>query len=229
MQKQLLTCNNCAIGSCALQMLTASELDLLDCHAHYTQFERGELLLRQDSPFHSIIYLRNGLIKEYAIHRNGPDQIIQLITPRTYIGLQSLFTTKTSIFSYRAVFESEVCFIERDIFSELISGNGKFAREIMVSLSQESLNTQQRILGLNKKQIYGKVAEVLLYLSEHVFHSGDFRLPLSRSEMAQMVASTRESVTKTLIWFKNEGMIEMQKNEIRIVDRERMLEIALRG
>jgi CRP-like cAMP-binding protein len=229
MEEQLVKCSQCTIGSCALHALKDEEVLEMEEHAHHSQFSRGEILLRQDTPFHSIIYLRSGLVKEYMIHRSSPDQIIQLIKPRSYIGLQSLFTANTSVFSYKAIIDSEVCFIERETFNELIRGNGNFAQEIMVSLSKESLSNQQRILGLNQKQIYGKVAEMLLYLSEQVFDNQAFDLQLTRTELAQMVASTRESVTKTLIWFDREGLIAMNKNQIRILDKKKIMEIARRG
>lgn len=229
METQLVKCSQCTIGSCALHALRQEEVEEMEDHAHHSQFSRGEILLRQDTPFHSIIYLRSGLVKEYMIHRSSPDQIIQLIKARSYIGLQSLFTTQTSVFSYKAVMDSEVCFIERDTFNELIRGNGQFAREIMVSLSEESLSNQQRIMGLNQKQIFGKVAEMLVYLSEKVNESDEFDLTLTRSELSQMVASTRESVTKTLIWFDREGLIRMERNHITILDMQKIMEIARRG
>jgi hypothetical protein len=44
-----------------------------------------------------------------------------------------------------------------------------------------------------------------------------------------MIASTRESVTRALLWFKDERIISMEKNQIRIRDMAKLLEIAKHG
>jgi len=165
----------------------------------------------------------------FVINDNSSDQIVQLIKPRSYIGLQSLFSNKESAFSYRAITDIELCYIQQHTFSELIKNNGGFAREILIAVSNETLGNQRRILGLNQKQIFGKVADTVLYLATQVYEQNEFELKLSRSELAQMIASTRESVTKALLWFNEQGMIKMHKNRITILDGTRLREISKKG
>jgi len=201
----------------------------MESRTHPTNFYKGEILRRQDTPLDSIIYLRHGYVKEYMLHERYSDQVIQIIKPRSYIGMQGLCTNQGSIFSYQAITDVEVCFIDKSIFSDLIRGNGNFAREILISMSQESISNHKRFLSLNQTQIFGKVAGLLIYLSEEVYENTNFELYLKRAELAQMVASTRESVTKALIWFRSEGIIEMDENRIRLIDLERLNEIARKG
>ncbi|MDA3822633.1 MAG: Crp/Fnr family transcriptional regulator [Bacteroidales bacterium] len=222
-------CSNCTVGSCALYTLSKVEVLSMENQTHQTKFRKGEILRKQDSPLESIIYLRNGYVKEYMSHDSLSDQVIQLIKPRSYIGLQGLSTNTASVFSYQVITDVEVCFIEKSIFNSLIRGNGNFAREILVSLSKEYLSNQKRFLSLNQTQIFGKVAGLLIYLSEEVYENSNFDIHLTRTELAQMVASTRESVTRTLKWFQNEGIILMDKNMIKIHDWTRLSEIAKRG
>ncbi len=201
----------------------------MESRTHPTNFYKGEIIRRQDTPLDSIIYLRHGYVKEYMLHERYSDQVIQIIKPRSYIGMQGLCTNQGSIFSYQAITDVEVCFIDKSIFSDLIRGNGNFAREILISMSQESISNHKRFLSLNQTQIFGKVAGLLIYLSEEVYENTNFELYLKRAELAQMVASTRESVTKALIWFRSEGIIEMDENRIRLIDLERLNEIARKG
>jgi len=201
----------------------------MEMQTSHTAMCNGDLMLRQGAPFHSIIYLRSGFVKEFVINDNRPDQIVQLIKPRSYIGLQSLFSNKESAFSYQAITDIELCYIQQHTFGELIKSNGGFAREILIAVSNETLGNQRRILGLNQKQIFGKVADTVLYLAKEVYNKNEFELMLSRSELAQMIASTRESVTKALLWFHEQGMIRMNKNRITILDDTRLREISKKG
>lgn len=223
------SCINCNKASCALLTLTKNEVMKMEAHTNSTSMNTGDLLIRQQTPFHSIIYLREGYVKEFVINENSPDQIVQLIKPRSYIGLQSLFSDEVSAFSYKAISNIEVCYIQSGTFNSLIRGNGNFARKILFAVSNETLNNQKRILGLNQKQIFGKVADIIIYLSHQVYESDKFDLHLTRSELSQMIASTRESVTRALLWFQQEGMIRINKNKLEVLDIKRLTEISKKG
>ncbi|MEX2371333.1 MAG: Crp/Fnr family transcriptional regulator [Bacteroidales bacterium] len=222
-------CSSCNIGSCAIYTLTTTELRNMESETHQTSFRRGEILRKQETPLNSVIYLRSGYVKEFIMHDRIADQVIQLIKPRSYIGLQGLCTNTASVFTYQAITDADVCFIEKETFSKIIRGNGNFAREILIALSHESISNQKRFLSLNQTQIFGKVAGLLIYLSEEVYENGNFELQLKRAELAQMVGSTRESVTRALKWFHNEKIIQLEKNMVRLEQKERLLEIAKRG
>lgn len=227
--KEKLACSNCTIGSCAIYTLSYDELKNMETDTYQTRFRKGEILRKQDTPLDSVIYLRQGYVKEFMRHQSVADQVIQLIKPRSYIGLQMLCTNTSSVFSYEAITDVEVCYIEKDTFSKLIRGNGNFAREILISLSHESMSNHKRFLSLNQTQTFGKVAGLLIYLAEEVYESREFELQLKRAELAQMVASTRESVTRALKWFHNEGIISLEKNMLVIEQVDRLSEIAKRG
>ena len=222
-------CSICTLGSCAISMLSPDELWDMERNSDQASYRKGEIIRQQDAPLDSVIYLRQGYVKEFIRHHSVADQVIQLIRPRSYIGLQMLCTNTSSVFAYQSITDVEVCFIEKNTFSGLIRGNGNFAREILASLSRESMSNHKRFLSLNQTQTFGKVAGLLVYLSEEVYENREFELQLKRAELAQMVASTRESVTRALKWFHNEGIIFMNKNLLVIEQKERLLEIAKRG
>jgi len=223
------TCNNCDFGSCAVYALTPRELKEMGKETCQARFSRGEILRKQEAPVDTAIYLRSGYVKEYVSHRTAPDQVIQIIRPRSYIGLQSLCTHTSSAFSYQAIADTEVCYIRKETFSRLIRGNGDFAREILLCLSRESMSNHRRFLSLNQNQTYGKVAGLIIYLSEEVYENTRFELQLKRSELAQMVATTRESVTRALRWLNAEDVITMENNQLRINQFDRLKDIARRG
>jgi CRP-like cAMP-binding protein len=223
------SCRDCRVASCAIDTLSEDELRTIENDRYQTSFKKGEIIRKQGAPLDSVIYLREGYVKEYMSYESVADQVIQLIKPRSYIGLQGLYTNATSVFSYQATTDARVCFIEKSVFSDIICNNGNFAREILISLSQESISNHKRFLSLNQTQNFGKVAGLIIYLSEEIYETSEFDLPLNRAEMGQMIASTRESVTRALKWFHNQGIINMEKNRIRIEQMERLSEIAKRG
>jgi len=222
-------CRDCTLRSCALYTLSEKEILRMEALTCQATFKKGEILRKQGTPLESVIYLRRGYVKEYLSHEHFADQVIQLVKPKTYIGLQGLAKNANSTFSYQTITEADVCYIDKTIFNELISGNGKFAREILIALSNESVSNHKRFLSLNQTQTFGKVAGLLIYLSEEIYEAGTFSLDLSRSELAHMIASTRESVTRALLWFQNEKIISIQESVVHIIHFERLAEFAKKG
>lgn len=223
------SCSHCTFGSCAIVALSTSELKALEMETWQADFTKGAIIRVQNDPVDALIYLRSGYVKEYIRHQTMSDQVVQIIRPRSYIGLHSLCTDTTSAFSYQAISDIEICFIRKSKFSQLIRGNGHFAREIIKCLSRESMSNHRRFLSLNRNQTYGKVAGLLLYLSEDIYGNRSFGLQLKRAELAQLVASTRESITRALRWLDAEDVINLEKNHVTIVNHERLNEIARHG
>lgn len=222
-------CVSCTVGSCALETLKKHELEAMESRTCQANFQRGEIIRKQQTPVNDLIYLRSGYVKEFVKHESTADQVIQIINPKSYIGLMGICINTDSLYSYQAITDVELCFIDKDTFGNLITHNGNFAREILVTLSEESINNHHRFLSLNKTQLFGKVASLLLYLSEQVYKQGHYDLFLSRTELSQMIASTRESVTRALQWFHREGIIELNKNSIYIKDLKRLSDISKKG
>ncbi len=71
-----------------------------------------------------------------------------------------------------------------------------------------------------QKQIHGRLADALLFLSDEIFESDSFELPLSRTDLGDYIHATRESVTRTLSRLKADGLINMQGRIITLVDKK---------
>ncbi|MCF8366127.1 MAG: Crp/Fnr family transcriptional regulator, partial [Bacteroidales bacterium] len=204
--KRIEKCMQCKDRFCAVSSLTEDQL--ADLHDNFREVElrSGEHISHQGSLTSHIVYLRKGLVMEYKKLENGHDQIVQIIKGRTYLGLHSLFGDRENNYSYKALEDVKVCFIDINTFKGLVKTNGDFGYEILVSLSKDSLNSHHRFLNINAKQTFGKVADVLLYFANVIYNSNHFELPLKRNELGSLIGITRESTTRALIKFQNEGI-----------------------
>lgn len=75
----------------------------------------------------------------------------------------------------------------------------------------------------------GRLAHALFYLKDQVYVSNPFNLNLTKSELASLIGTSRESVSRLLREFHDAGIIEMNKNVIKILDEEKLEEIKLKG
>jgi len=224
-----LVCHNCLDKSCATSVLDDKEMKIIFENRYVSEIKKRTNILNEGSPISHIIYLRTGLVKEYVIRPDNQEQILQIIKPHSYLGLTSLFGDKINHFSYEALTDLKLCYIDIEIFTNLIRNNGRFAFEILTSVGRDSLNNFHRFINQSHKKIYGRVADILIYFSKIVFISDTFQLPLSRLELAEMIGTSRESAGRVIAKFSAEGIITLTGRTIIINDMKKMENISKFG
>jgi len=125
--------------------------------------------------------------------------------------------------------ESEVCFIDITAFRYLLKANPDFSYEIMLELCRNELEVFNRCVNRTQKQIRGKIADVLIEFSENIFKSKTFTLPLTQEDLGNLVDSSRESISRVLAEFNNDGIIKLTGKKIEILNRESLLQIGAKG
>ena len=222
-------CHDCIDKSCATAVLDGLELDLIFRNRYITSVKKHTNILNEGSPTSHIIYLRSGLVKEFILRPDNQEQILQIILPHSYLGLTSLFGDKVNHYSYSALTDLDLCYINIDTFTNLVKSNGNFAFEILSSVGRDSLNSFHRFIDQSHKKIYGRIADILLYFSKVIFSGNKFQLPLTRQEIADMVGTSRESTGRVLAKFQGEGIIGMHGKNITIHDPVKLEKISKYG
>lgn len=222
-------CKDCMAKSCAAAVLTNPELDHVNENSSEADFRKGDIILYAGSMTSHIIYLKSGLVKEYMKVADGKDQILQIVKKYTYLGLPSLFGDRINNYSYAALEDIKVCYIDINVFNRLIRQNGNFAYEILVSVSRDHLNSFNRFMNRAQKKTFGRVADALLYFGKIIYESSEFEIPFTRKEFADLIGISRESATRVLSGFQNDGILEMDNRSFRIADIEALERISKLG
>jgi CRP-like cAMP-binding protein len=224
-----LKCKDCIDKSCATAVLDGDELDLIFRNRYATSIKKGTNILNEGSPTSHIVYLRSGLVKEYITRQDNQEQILQIILPHSYLGLTSIFGDKVNHYSYTALTDLKLCYIDIDVFTSLVKNNGTFAFEILTSVGRENLNSFHRFIDQNHKKIYGRIADILIYFSKVIFSDEKFQIPLTRREIADMVGTSRENTGRVLAKYSREGIIEIHGRNIIINDMPKLEKISRYG
>jgi len=222
-------CRICTDKSLAVKKLTDDEVDIIGNNCVNVRFKTGDIIIKQDSLSTNVAYIKTGLVK---IHIKGPikEMIMNIIKAPTYLCLPSSFGDKTYHFSATAIDNNtSVCFIDRETFKEFVHTNGSFAYEILMELSKGQLQSIHNCVNNAQKNTIGKIAEILLYFSTDIYSSTTYTLPISRQDLADMACITRESVSRILTDFHNEGILLIDGKVITILDEKRLEQISERG
>ena len=111
----------------------------------------------------------------------------------------------------------------------LIDTNSDFARRFYKNVGEKAIQLYNRIRSLNQKNMAGRISEALLVLHKNIFEANPFEMILTRQELAEFTGMTKESVSRILKEFKEEGLIEIEDRTVEILDFEKMNSISRKG
>ncbi|TRX72496.1 Crp/Fnr family transcriptional regulator [Carboxylicivirga sp. M1479] len=224
--------NGCSVGEnplCCFDDLTDEEMVYVEENSVEVEYKRGEIICKQGAFASHIMVMKEGLAKIYL--ENGNDSLILKILPAVnIIGLTALFDgNNTFPYSAQTYMDSTVRLIEIGAFRKLIESNTKFAGQVISMLAENSVIINGRFFCLTKKQTYGRLADVLLCLSNRIYKTDKFPLQLTRKDLSELASMSIESTTRILTKFKDEGLIAVHCNEIEILNPDKLLEISTIG
>jgi len=221
-------CKLCAIKSEAASKLSAEEIEKLSFSCALVKFRKGDSLIRQGTFSTNVAYLRSGLAK---VHIAGPyhEQIVRIVKAPSYLGLPTTFGDKINQYSVTVIDTAEVCFIDINAFRSLLKANPEFSYEIMLELCRNELEVFYRCANRTQKQIRGKIADVLLELSERIYNSDIFRIPLTQEDLGNLVDSSRESISRVFTEFEKDGIIRLVRKKVEITNKKSLLLISANG
>lgn len=222
-------CKNCMDISCASSVLDEEQLNLLSKNCYESEVKKGEVILRSGALTSHIIYLKSGYVKEFVTGRNNKSKIIQIIKHHSFLGLHSLFGDRVNHYSYAALIDLKICYIDMNVFKQFVKEKGGFAQEILEYVCKESLNNYFHFINQSHKRINGRFADVLLYFSENIFYSSNFNLLLSRQELADLMGISRENTIRVLTKFKEDGIININGRKIEILNMNTLKMISKNG
>jgi CRP/FNR family transcriptional regulator len=210
-------------------LLTKEELTALEKHRITINYRKGETLVKQGSSVNHILFLRSGLAKIY-LEGSNKDLILKIIPPDHFIGLSSL-KCKDDLYIYSSAvyIDSRVDMIDKDFFVKLIENNSKFALSVISIINEATAVSYRRVYSLTSKQMHGKVADLLVCLSENVFLKDEFNVPISRKDFSELLGISVESVVRVFKEFKDSGLVEISGSNFKLLDIEGLKEISNYG
>ena len=193
------SCVNCNAKSYLFTYLTTQELEMMDKGRCQVKYNAGETIRKQGAHLSHVISVTSGLCKMYLEGVESRNIILRIIKPTSFIGGPGLYADFRHHFTVTALKDTTVCFIDSNIFKEVMLTNDEFAREFMQDMSKNMIAVYNRIISLTQKQMPGRIADALIYLSDEIFESRSFDMILNKQELADFTKMSKDSVSRRYI------------------------------
>ena len=154
--------------------------------------------------------------------------ILKILKPTELVGGPGFNVDFRHHFSVSALTDSSACFIDVNIFKEMVETNSIFSMEFIKHINQATIMYYERMMSLTHKQMHGRIADALLYLAK-IYNNNNFETALSRQDIADLSAMTKESAIRICKEFKVDGTIDYTANKFTILNEDALRQISKTG
>ena len=222
-------CEDCNKKSPLFNSLTGEELIQLNKDRYSVRFHKGEVILKQGTRANYLLSLVEGFAKMYIEGDHGRNLVLDFINPPKLIGGPSAQIEGKHKYSVVAIRETLVCFIDLESFKKVFASSSKFAEQFLIHCSGNYLAALDRMVGISQKQMHGRMADALIYLSEDIYESKAIGEEISRQDIAEYTCMSKDSAIRVLKEFERDKIVGLHGRQIEVLDSGRLREIADKG
>ena len=223
-------CQNCFFKTILCPSLSEHEFDsLFKKKTKHRRFQKGEVIFKQDEKTEYLVCLTKGMAK--LVHNNhGKNLILTIERAHSLLGLSNIIINENiNLSSIVAIEESRGCIIDIDLFMEMVLRNRQFMLEVMGISRRMFSRSIFNFISIAHKQSNGRIADVLIFLSETIYQNHSFYLSLSRQELAEFAGCSKELIIRTLQNFCADGILRISGKKVEILDMEQLYKISRVG
>lgn len=225
----LFECEQCLFKTISCQYLNHDEFELIRRTSVQLHFEKGETVLKQGGKSTHLIFLHKGILKFTYQKNNGKNFIMTIVSGPKLLGGANLFFKNNNLFSLVAVEPCDICLIDERAFKNAIVKHGNYLLILFERTIEMFQSSIFNFISLAHQQVNGRIADILIYLSEEVYKNTPYEFTLSRKEIAEFAACSHENVINTLSRLNKEGIITLEGKKIIINDIKKLEDISKRG
>ena len=187
-------------------------------------YKRGETIHGGENDCIGILLIKSGGLRSYMLSEDGREITLYRLVPGDICVLSSSCVLSNITFDVHieADFDSELLIINSEVYSELVTSNiyvENFTNKEAVARFSDVMWAMQQILFMSFDK---RLASFLL---DEIARNGSVDVNLTHDQIAKYVGSAREVVSRMLKYFAADGIVELQRGGIKILDKNKLRSI----
>jgi CRP/FNR family transcriptional regulator, global nitrogen regulator len=186
-------------------------------------FAAKDMIFAPGDPNDQVYFLLEGTVRLYKIYGEYKEATVALLTDGDVFGELSLKETSRQNAFAEAITDARVAVVHKSVLKEVTKRCPEFALRLFSSFSERLRQSDETIESLLDREVSARLATLLSHLGDRFgepCNSGTvLKVRLTHQDLANMIASTREAVSKEMSGFQRAGLIEVRNRRI-IVNRQ---------
>lgn len=198
---------------------------------HRKSVPKGHVLFREGDPGDEFLVVVEGSIKVEINSEDGKELTLAILRPYQFVGELALLDDFPRSATVVTLEDCKFLVISKADFHRTVESYPRMCLPILRTLSRRVRLLTDDIASMAFMDSFTRIARKLVALAQdmgHVEPDGSVTIPqpLTHQELANLVGTTRETVTKVLNEMKNKNLITIQRHRINIRDKKRFAERA---
>lgn len=189
-------------------------------------FRKGTIIFMAGDKGDAFYFVKSGKIKVFKTTADGRELIFTILNEGDVFAEVALFNDIEYPASTEVLEDARVGIIRNEDLENLIRKNSEIALHIIKVFSKKLYSSQQKVKELALGDTYARTAQTLIKIAENEGRQTDqgieFQLNLSRQELANLIGTARETVSRVLSQFRKEGSILIDRKKIIIKDMRKL-------
>ncbi len=196
------------------------------------RFGARDIIYAPGDPDGQLHFLLEGTVRLYKIYGEYKEATVALLAEGDVFGELSLEERSCQNAFAEAVTDARVAVVRKSVLNEVIRRHPEFALKLFSSFSERLRQSDEVIGRLLNREVSARLVTLLSHLGER-FGEPDgsgtvLKVRLTHQNLANMIFSTREAVSKVMSEFQREGVVENRNRRIAILDSTALAEHASR-
>lgn len=196
-------------------------LAALDDEHRVGRYRKGDVVYSEGDPAAALFCVYSGRIRLYRLTAGGGLRVLRFVGPGGLFGAGDLVSGLPRTVTAEAAENAQVCRFPARSVTALARRDPSFALALTCSMAADLRQTEEVLLDV-ASPVRIRVARLLLELGGPDGHE----IPMSRLEMAQLIGTTPETLTRVLSELDREGVVRRARRRLRIADRAALAALA---
>jgi CRP-like cAMP-binding protein len=207
------------------QDLEPDEIETVGKRAPMQEVRAGTVFFSPEQAAEVLFILKKGRVRIYRLSAEGKALTTAILDEGTIFGEMTLIGQHLHTSYAEAETSCLLCLMSREDVKNLLLSDLRIAARVAEMLGQRLLSAEQRLSSFAFKSLPQRLADTLLELARpprlRLLRSGDtMEVHTTHEALGEMIGTHRETTTKLLNEFRNEGLIELRRGKVIILDIE---------
>lgn len=206
--------------------LSLQQLDEVGSIISDKKYKKGELIFADGDDGIGFYIVITGRVKVYKVSPDGKEQIMHIFGPGQPFAEVPVFEGSRYPANAEAMEQCRLFFFPKKDFIKLIQANPSLSMNMLASLSQRLKQFSRLIESLSLKEVPGRLASYLLYMSDKNGSIEEFELDIAKSQLASLLGTIPETLSRIFTRLSQHDLIRIQGPMIAILDRTGLEDLA---
>jgi len=189
-------------------------------------FKRGQTIFAEGDEGIGFYIILSGRVKIFKLSAEGKEQILHIMETQEPFGEAAVFAGENYPASAQSLVETKVLLFPRQAFVDLISKNPSLGLNMLAFLSRRLRKLASLVEDLSLKEVPGRLAAYLLYLSDRNKGATTLELDISKNQLASLLGTIPETLSRILSRMGKSKLIKTSPRNIHILDHQGLTQLA---